>query len=99
MDSLLSVSHRSHETGLEHFFLDQALHPSPDGDELGAPTLAGAGEIDAHDLLDAAGPGRHDHDLVGEVDRLADAVRDEDDRLALGEPDLEQLLLHDLARL
>src|SRR2546428_14074755 len=87
---------RSHETGLEHFLFYQTLDGARDGEEFGAATLAGTGEIDAHDLLDPPGTGRHDHDVVGQVERLADAVGDEDDRLPLGEPDLEQLLLHDL---
>src|SRR5215470_7317611 len=38
-------------------------------------------QVDREDARQATGPRRHDHDLVGEQDRLGDRVRDEEDRL------------------
>src|SRR5207245_10966295 len=90
---------RSHETGLEHFLFYQTLDGARDGEEFGAATLAGTGEIDAHDLLDPTGTGRHDHDVVGQVERLADAEGDEDDHHQHGASVLEQIRLQTLPRL
>src|SRR5438552_3995770 len=44
------------------------------------------------------GHGVHDDDAIGEKHRLADAVRDEDDRLAALLPDAQQLEVHPLPR-
>ena len=49
---------------------------------------------------DARGrPRRHDHDAVGERDRLFEIVGDEQHRLAVGAPQIEQQIAHDLPRL
>ena len=45
------------------------------------------------------GPRGEHHDAIGERDRLLEVVGDEDDALAVGAPELEQLVLHQLARL
>ena len=50
--------------------------------------------IDRHDLLDGGGAGAHDHDPIGELHRLVDIVRDEDDGLSLRLPDAQQLAAH-----
>ena len=43
-------------------------------------------------------PRREDNDAVGEEHRLVDVVGDEDDRLSLGAPQLQELQLKALAR-
>ena len=45
------------------------------------------------------GAGGKDHDAVGEADGLLEVVGDEDDALPVGAPELEQLVLHERARL
>src|SRR4051794_13292533 len=45
------------------------------------------------------GSGRHDHDPVGERDRLFEVVGHEQHRLAIGVPQLQQQIAHDLAGL
>ena len=47
-------------------------------------------------MMRRRGPGRHDHDPVGERDRLLEVVRDEHHRLAVGGPEVEQEVAHDL---
>ena len=49
--------------------------------------------------LTVAGPGGHHHDPVGERDRLGEVVGDEDDGRAGARPQVEQLVLHELAGL
>src|SRR5205085_857982 len=51
-------------------------------------------DVDLHDSLDTRGARRHDDDAVGELDRLLDVVRDEEDRLFLRLPDAEELASH-----
>src|SRR5262245_36307128 len=46
--------------------------------------------------LHAGGPRREQHDAVGEVDRLLDRVGDEQHRLALALPDVEELVLQEI---
>ncbi len=46
-----------------------------------------------------ARPRRHDHDAVGERDRLFEIVGDEQHRLAIGVPQFQQQIAHDLAGL
>ena len=41
-------------------------------------------------------PGRHDHDAVGQRDRLFEIVGDEQHRLAVGAPQIQQQIAHDL---
>ncbi|MDN3567170.1 hypothetical protein ACFQY5_20350 [Paeniroseomonas aquatica] len=67
-----------------------ALEP----DEIGIRPLARAGHVDVEDLLHRAGPGGHDHDPVGEEDRLRDRAGDEDHALAVLLPDPQQGLPH-----
>ena len=50
-------------------------------------------------LLDPSRPRSHDADAIGEQQRLLDVVRDEEHRLVVPLPDLEQQLLHQHARL
>ena len=45
------------------------------------------------------GPGRHDDDAIRQRDRLFEIVGDEHHRLAVGAPQIEQQIAHDLARL
>src|SRR5215469_7242772 len=59
---------------------------------------AGAREADLETLEDAAGPRRHHHHFGAEINRLLDAVRDEDDGHVGAPPHRMQLLLHLLAR-
>ena len=47
-------------------------------------------------MMRALGPGRHDDDAVGERDRLFEIVGDEQHRLAVGVPQFEQQIAHDL---
>src|SRR5216684_8826116 len=60
--------------------------------------IAWGGEIDTDLLGHAARPRREHEDAVGEVDRLGNAVGDENDRGAGGGPDAEQLLVQVIAR-
>ena len=46
-----------------------------------------------------ARPRRHDHDAVGKRDRLFEIVGDEQHRLAVGVPQFQQQIAHDLAGL
>ena len=50
-------------------------------------------QVDIDDLPDAAGRARHHHDLVGEEHRLLDRMGDEQHRLAVALPDVEQVVL------
>src|SRR5437762_6170704 len=61
--------------------------------------VARARKVDAHLFADARGTGGEDDDAVAEEYRLLDVVGDEDDGLARALPELDQLLLHGLARL
>src|SRR5439155_11813916 len=54
-------------------------------------------DVDLYDLADPGGTGRHHDDAVGKLHRLLDIVRDEQDRLALGLPNSQQLAAHDEA--
>ena len=56
-------------------------------------------DVDLDDLTDASRVGAHHDDPIGEQDGLVELVGDEDDRLAVPVPDLEQFGLHDLAGL
>ena len=47
-------------------------------------------------MMRARGPRRHDHDAVGQRDRLLEIVGDEQHRLAVGAPKLQQQIAHDL---
>src|ERR1700722_2850706 len=58
-----------------------------------------AGQDDGLLVEDAARPGAHEDDAIGEAHGLADVVRDEDDGLARRAPDALELALKDLARL
>src|SRR2546426_4146112 len=61
--------------------------------------LAGARKRNLHHRLDPPRGGRHDEDAVCEHDGLVDAVRDEDHRLAVLVPDLDEFCLQQDARL
>ena len=50
-------------------------------------------QVDIDDLLDAAGRARHHHDLVRQEHRLVDRMGDEQHRLAVAFPDVEQVVL------
>src|SRR6266581_7574752 len=54
---------------------------------------ARARQIDIDGLLDAAGRTRHHHDLVRQKHRLIDRMGDEQHRLAVALPDIEQVVL------
>src|SRR6266852_6077797 len=56
-------------------------------------------QIDIDDLLDAARRTRHHHDLVREKYRLIDRMGDEQHRLAVAFPDVEQIVLQPGARM
>jgi len=56
--------------------------------------VAGTGQVHGNVLLDRSRAVGHHDDAVGEIDRLLDPVRYEDDRLFLLGPDPEQLVLH-----
>src|SRR5690348_6521226 len=45
------------------------------------------------------GPSRHDHDAIRESYRLLEIMSDEDHRLAIGAPQVEQQVAHDLSGL
>src|SRR4029077_4942803 len=61
--------------------------------------IAGSCKLDRFYLNDASRPLRHDGDPIRKLDRLVDAVGDENHRLAFSLPNLEQLILHILSRL
>src|SRR5438046_7794005 len=61
--------------------------------------VARARKVDAHLFADARGAGGEDDDAVAEEDGLLDVVGDENDGLTRALPELDQLLLHGLARL
>src|SRR5262250_379422 len=52
------------------------------------------GQVDLDDARQPPRPRRHDHDLVGQQDRLGDRVRDEEDGLAAHLPDPQELEAH-----
>ena len=58
----------------------------------------GRGRSIGHDGLDPPGPGGEHHDAVGERHRLVDVMGDEQHRGAAVAPDVEQEVLHLLAR-
>src|SRR5581483_7155356 len=58
-----------------------------------------ARDVDIENGLDAARPRAHHDHPIRQEDRLVNLVGDEQHRLARGVPHLEQLLLHELARL
>src|SRR5690348_17510411 len=84
---------RSYFVG-QSYLLEDAV---AEGEVAGRAEVAGVGDVDVDDLLDAGGAGVEDDDAVGELDGLVDVVGDEDDGLALGVPDAEQLAAHDEA--
>ena len=55
--------------------------------------VAGVGDVDVHNVLDAAGAGAHDHHTLGQDDGLLHVVGDEEAGLLLLLPGVEQLLL------
>ena len=59
---------------------------------------ARAGKVDVEDAREPAGTGRHHDDAIGEEDRLADVVGDEDDRLARSPSRGDQQQVHLVAR-
>src|SRR5579872_4364095 len=62
--------------------------------------VARTGQRDAPVADDARGRTRgHDHDAISERDRLFEIVGDEQHRLAVGAPEFEQEIAHDLAGL
>src|SRR3989441_1034035 len=61
--------------------------------------LAGARKRNLYHSLDPSRGGRHNEDAVCEHDGLVDAVRDEDPRLAVLVPDLNEFCLQQDARL
>src|SRR3990170_2751405 len=61
--------------------------------------VAWVGQVDFDHGLDLAGARGHDQDAVGELHRLVDVVRYEDDRLVQSVADFEQLLAEDDAGL
>jgi len=74
--------------------LPDAVAKPPEG--VGRHHLVGARPRQGHgDAVDdpARARGHHQH-LVGEVDRLGEAVGDEHDRLARGRPDAQELVAH-----
>src|SRR4051812_9117762 len=102
MSVLLFVAAGEEHAALAHFLFDER----PDLVQvLEEPRLAlemegaRARDVDVEDGLDAPRPCAHHDDAVGEEDRLVDLVGNEEHRLAGLVPDLEQLLLHELARL
>src|SRR4051794_39247448 len=102
MSVLLFVAAAEEHAALTDFFLDER----PDLVQvLEEPRLAlemkraRARDVDVEDRLDAPGPRAHHDDAVGKEDGLVDLVGNEEHRLAGLAPDLEQLLLHELARL
>src|SRR5215217_2983561 len=99
---LLFVGAGEEHATLADFFLDER----PDLVQvLEEPRLtlemkrARARDVDVEDGLDAPGSRAHHDDAIGEEDRLVDLVGDKQHRLAGLVPDLQQLLLHELARL
>jgi hypothetical protein len=44
-------------------------------------------------------PGREHHHAIGQRDRFLEVMRDEGNRFAVRRPELEELVLHELARL
>src|SRR5262245_10861333 len=66
--------------------------------DLGDVTRSRQGDLPIAD--DArGGPRRHDHHAVGERDRLLEIMGDEQHRLAIGAPQIQQQVAHDLPRL
>src|SRR3990170_444493 len=61
--------------------------------------VARVGQVDVDHGLDLAGARGHDQDAVGELHRLVDVVRYEDNRLVQSVADFEQLLAEDDAGL
>src|SRR5215468_2637454 len=87
------------DSELGDFLADEALDLALQRHELGAGAIPRMRHGHVHDLFDGAGTSGHDHDAIGEEDRLRDAVSDEDHRFLVLFPDAEQLLLHHFARL
>ena len=58
----------------------------------------GAHELEVEPSHDPSGPRRHDHEARTEKQRLLDRMGDEEDLLAGARPDVDQKLLHRLAR-
>src|SRR5205814_6451387 len=56
-------------------------------------------QVDGVARLDRARARGHDDDLVGQRDGLLEIVGDEEDGLARGTPQREELVLHEIARL
>src|SRR5262249_2809952 len=85
------------DSELGDFLADEALDLALQRHELGAGAIPRMRHGHVHDLFDGAGTSGHDHDAIGEEDRLRDAVSDEDHRFLVLLPDAQQLLLHPLA--
>src|SRR5688572_31049603 len=89
---------------LQHFFLhrtpDQAVQLDEARRQADLGHVARPRQVD-DELADRVRfrAGGHHHHAVGERDRLFQVMRDEDHRLAVGRPQLEQLVLHEMARL
>ena len=58
-----------------------------------------AAQRDVEDGFDPTRPRAHDGDAIGQIHRLVDLMSDEQDGLARFRPNLEELRLHELARL
>src|SRR6266478_3004647 len=78
---------------------DLAVEVHEFGVEANLGDVAGARQVDVVDALEPRRPGGEHNHLVGERDRLFEIVSDEEDGLPGFLPELEQLVLHDLARL
>src|ERR1051326_6837330 len=86
-----------------HRVADSGPQMGAPGDEFRCGAIVGPPawprQVHAEDLLDTAGPRAQQHDAIAEVQRLVQAVRDEDDGDAQVLPDAAELHLHELARL
>src|SRR6185503_4770591 len=75
---------------LERFLLELAVAGA--GEDA---VVAGPGQVDLDHFLDPSRAGGHDHDPVGEEDRLLQVVGDEEHGLPREVVELEKMLVHD----